>query len=112
MFVECDKIKELSKYFINTIKYVCDIRCINMKKLIYLNIELKNKKKINTVVILLASYLGTIWYNRNRDLIDICTYKVKVLKHFHILTSILEGNMQNLFTEKYCKLPSSLATLR
>ena len=111
MFVECDKIKELSKYFINVIKYLCDIRYIDMNKLIYLDIELKNKKKINTVAILLASYLGTIWYNRNQDLIDICTYKVKVLKHFNIINSILRENMQKTFTEKYCKLPRSLAIL-
>ena len=111
MFVECDKIKELSKYFINVIKYLCDIRYIDMNKLIYLNFPLKNKKEINTVAILLASYLGTICYNRNQDLLDICTYKVKVLKHFHIIKSILKENMQKTFTEKYCKLARSLAIL-
>ena len=45
MFIKCDKIKELSNFFINTIKYVCDIRNVDMNKIIYLDINIKNKKK-------------------------------------------------------------------
>ena len=80
-----------------------------MNKFIYLDIKIKNRKKQNTVAILLASYIGTIWYNRNRDVIDICTYKVNILKHFHILKCILDENIESIFTEKYCKLSRSLA---
>ena len=104
MFVECKKIENILVYFKYVINKICNLKNVNINKILHLNFK-ANKNQYNTAIILTTAFIGCVWYNRGKTkCIEAHIYKTRLLKHNHILQIILKENMAKLFTENYCKL--------
>ena len=112
MFSTCTKVKPLVLYFRNIIENVCDIKSCSMKDVLYLQNTTINKLQCNTLVVLTSTFIGTVWYFRNNiNDIELANFMIKLLKHFNILLLILKEKMNLWFTEKYCRLPETVAEI-
>ena len=104
MFIKCRNVENILDYFKVVLKDVCNITHLNMEKIVFFEIKTVTKKELNTATILTANYISTIWYNRCRyEPLDPRLLKTNIIKHQRILSQILKNQMQNIFTEKYCK---------
>ena len=104
MFIECKKIKNILVYFKHVIDKICNIKNVNINKILHLNFN-GNKNQCNTAIIVTTAFIGCVWYNRaNTKFIEPQSYKTRLLKQNHLLQIILKEKMGKLFTENYCKL--------
>ena len=105
MFGKCKIIKNILHYFKNILNEMCGIVNMNIKEILYLDIKIKNKKNVNTAILLISQYISTIWYNRDKSMsLEPNLYKVNIIKHHKFLKLVLKERMNQIFTEKYCRL--------
>ena len=62
MFYECIKTSIVLDFFKDTLKNICDIDVIDIKKILHLDIRTGSKQDTNTAVILTTSYVSTVWF--------------------------------------------------
>ena len=105
MFIECKNKENILKYFKEILSRICDFCHTDINKTLYLYIKPKNKKQLNTVIVLTSQYISTIWFNRDRvSPLSPALFKVNMLKHQRLLTSVLQDDMSKVFMKKYCTL--------
>ena len=103
MFSECIKLNLLSNYFKNILRNICGVECVNINKILHLDLKGQTKKDTNTAVILTSSYISTVWFNRaSRVQIQPSLYQTQILRHKTMLSMILNQKMNKIFSEKYC----------
>ena len=109
MFEKCKKVKLVLDYFRYTLNYICGIENVNLKEMLYLDIKIKNKKKVNTAIVLTSQYISTIWYNRGKSMyVEPNLFKVNILRHQTFLKMVLKERMYQIFTDNYCSLNVNL----
>ena len=98
-------LKKVLPYFKIILNDVCGIVNINIKDILYLDIKVRNKKKVNTAIILISQYISTIWYSRDKGMsVEPDFLKGNVMRHQKFLKLVLKERMDQIFTEKYCRL--------
>ena len=109
MFEKCKKVKLVLDYFRYILNYICGIENVNLKEMLYLDIKIKNKKKVNTAIVLTSQYISTIWYNRGKSMyVEPNLFKVNILRHQTFLKMVLKERMYQIFTDNYCSLNVNL----
>ena len=109
MFYECVKTSIVLDFFKDTLKNICDIDVIDIKKILHLDIRTGSKQDTNTAVILTTSYISTVWFNRaSRSQIQPSVYKACILKHKNMLSMILNRKLTEVFSDKYCNIEDNL----
>lgn len=105
MFGKCKNIKKVLNYFKSILSDLCGIVNINIQEILYLDIKSKNKKNINTSIVLISQYISTIWHNRGKNVaVEPNLFKVNIVRHQRFLKLVLKERMHQFFTDKYCRL--------
>ena len=105
MFLKCKKVQGILEYFKIVLENTCNLDNVNIEKILYLDIKLKTKKQMNTVIVMSVHYISTVWYNRCRNFqIDPILLKANIINHQRLLSLILKDRMKLQFTEMYCNI--------
>ena len=73
-------------------------------KLLFFDTSSMTKKERNTVIVLVAHYVCTIWNSRSSTGDKIFLMKSKILQQKNIYHIILKHKMTSMFTDNYCKM--------
>ena len=69
-----------------------------------LDIPKINKRNVNSLCIIISSYIACVWVNREKmDTIKYC-YKAKFIKDHRMNMKILGTKAFKVFSDKYCNL--------
>ena len=105
MFLKCRKVQGILEYFKIVLRNTCNLDNVSIEKILYLDIKLKTKKQMNTVIVMSVHYISTVWYNRCRNFqIDPILLKANIINHQRLLSLILKDRMKLQFTEMYCNI--------
>ena len=69
-----------------------------------LDIPKIDQRNVNTLCILISSYIACVWFNRkNMNNIKYC-FKAKIIKDQRLKMKILKDKAYKIFSDNYCKL--------
>ena len=70
----------------------------------FLDISKRDKKLKNTVIILIITYISSIWYGRKNKRQIVQIYMSVLLSHLKILSKLLGDTMKEVFTSELSEL--------
>ena len=82
----------------------CQIGEYNLLKLFFLDISKREKKKKNTVILLISLYISSVWYGRTNKAQIVNIYMSAIFNHVRLLKSLLGNDLDKLFTPEFCSL--------
>ena len=63
-----------------------------------------DKRNVNSLGIIITSYISCVWYNRDNIENLIYVYKAKLIKDQRLHMKILDRKALKIFSENYCKM--------
>ena len=64
-FYFCGTIKECLSWLRKIIFYICGIRVVSLLKILSLDFPKIEKRNMNSLCVIVAGYISSVWYNRN-----------------------------------------------
>ena len=84
--------------------YICGVNFESLLKVLMLDIPKIDKRNVNSLVIIISSYIACVWFNREKlDTIKIC-YKAKFIRDQRMNMKILGAKALKIFSDNYCNL--------
>ena len=103
MVYQCTSIVRPKRFLCNLLTHCC-VGEINLLKFMFLDISKRDRKLKNTVIILTALYISSIWYGRKNKGQILNIYISVLLNHLKILKKILGDSMENVFASELSEL--------
>ena len=103
MVYYCKEI-ESPKRFLEYMLNHCCIGEYNLLKLFFLDISKRDKKKRNTIILLITMYISAVWYGRTHKTRIVNIYMSMILNHLSLLRIILGDSLSKHFTRDFCNL--------
>ena len=94
----------LPKRFLRNLLTHCCVGEINLLKFMFLDISKRDKKLKNTVIILIITYISSIWYGRKNKRQIVKIYISALLSHLKILSKLFGDSMTAVFTSELSDL--------
>ena len=94
----------IPKRFLIRLLLHCCIGEINLLKFMFLEISKRNKKLKNTIIILIITYISSVWYGRKNRRQIAKIYTSALLSHLKILKKLLGDTITEVFTSEFCEL--------
>ena len=94
----------LPKRFLRNLLTHCCVGEINLLKFMFLDISKRDKKLKKTVIILIITYISSIWYGRKNKRQIVQIYMSVLLSHLKILSKLLGDTMKEVFTSELSEL--------
>merc|ERR1712240_220654 len=95
---------ELPKRLFENLLTHCDTGEYNLLKLFFLDISKREKKKKNTVILLITLYISSVWYGRANKTQIANIYISFILNHLRLLKLLLGNSIDKLFNPNFCNL--------
>ena len=103
LFLYCQKVQQCINWLKKLIYYLCNIDISNnLLKCLFLDFPKVSKDIQNTLCIIICSYIYCVWYNRDKQEIEIVRFKTKLIKVQKSHMLIYKDKAKDLFTENYC----------
>ena len=90
--------------FLRNLLTHCCVGEINLLKFMFLDISKRDKKLKNTVIILIITYISSIWYGRKNKRHNVQIYISVLLSHLIMLSKLLGDTMKEVFTSELSEL--------
>ena len=103
MVYYCRNIESPKRLLENLLTH-CDTGEYNLLKLFFLDISKREKKKRNTVILLITLYISSVWYGRANKTQIANIYISSILNHLRLLKLLLGNSIDKLFTPNFCNL--------
>ena len=103
-FLYCSLIQDNIIWLRKVIFYICGINFDSMLKVLMLDFPKIDKRNVNSLCVIVSSYIACIWFNRKK--LDTVKYslKAKIIKDQRINMRILGNKCHKVFSENYCNL--------
>ena len=103
-FYYCSLVQECIVMIRKLIFYICGVNIESLIKVLMLDIPKINKRNVNSLCIIISSYIACVWFNREKmDTIKYC-YKAKFIKDHRMNMKILGTKAFKVFSDNYCNL--------
>ena len=99
---------EVPKRFLENMLTHCCVGEYNLLKLFFLDISKREKKKSNTILLLITLYISSVWYGRANKVQIVNIYVSTILNHLRVLKSLLGNSLYKMFTSEFCNLSQEL----
>ena len=100
----CSLVQECLIWLRRIIFYVCGVNFESMLKIIMLDIPKIERRNVNSLCILISSYIACTWFNRkNMNNIKFCL-KAKIIKDQRLKMKILKDKANKIISDNYCNL--------
>ena len=63
-----------------------------------------DKRNVNSLCVIISSYIATVWFNRKNDENLIYIFKAKIIKDQRLNMKILDIKALRIFSDNYCNL--------
>ena len=84
--------------------YICGIQLGSLLKILYLDFPKIEKRNMNSLCVIVAGYISTVWYSR-KDLRFIRNIVMsKIIRDQHFNLKLLGENAIKVFSENYCNM--------
>ena len=101
-FYYCSLVQECIVLLRKLIFYICGVNAESLLKVLMLDIPKINKRNVNSLCVIISSYIACVWFNRdNLDSITFC-YKAKFIKDHKLNMKILGAKAYEIFSDNYC----------
>ena len=103
-FYYCSLVQDCIFMIKRLIFYICGVNFESLLKVLMLDIPKIDKRNVNSLVIIISSYIACVWFNREKlDTIKIC-YKAKFIRDQRMNMKILGAKALKIFSDNYCNL--------
>ena len=88
--------------------YVCGINCGSLLKILMLDFPKVDKRNVNTLCVIISSYIACTWYSRKKmDNVKYC-FRAKIIKDQRLNMKILGAKAYKVFSDNYCNMDYSI----
>ena len=107
-FYYCALVQECLTWMRKLIFYVCGINCGSFLKILMLDFPKVDKRNVNSLCVIVSSYIACIWYNRKK--LDNVKYyfRAKIIKDQRLKMKILGAKAYKIFSDNYCNMDYSI----
>ena len=103
-FIYCSLVQECLIWLRKLIFYICGVNFESLLKVMMLDIPKIEKRNVNSLCIIISSYIACVWFNKNNlNNIKYC-FKAKIIKDQRLNMKLLGEKAIKIFSENYCKL--------
>ena len=102
MLYFCNEIRDLVNWFRKLLMLCLGSTNLSMIKLLVYDTTAMNRKKKNTVSILVTNYICTVWNNRDNPGDKLFLLKKKIMQQHNTSQFVLKEKMSKMFTDVYC----------
>ena len=103
-FYYCSLVQECIRWLRKLIFYICGINCGSLLKILMLDLPKIDKRNVNSLCIIISSYIACIWFNRKKmDGVKYCL-KAKIIKDQRLNMKILGARAYKIFSDNYCNM--------
>ena len=104
MFIYCSLVQECIIWLRRIIFYICGVNFDSLLKVLMLDIPKIDKRNVNSLCIIVSSYISCVWYNRKKlDTVKYC-FKAKIIRDQRMNMKLLGGKAYRIFSDNYCNL--------
>lgn len=103
-FYYCSKVQNCVILLRKIIFYLCGIQLESLLKVLMLDFPKVDKRNVNSLGIIISSYIASVWFNRENSANLIYVLKAKIIKDQRLLMKILDRKASKIFSENYCNL--------
>ena len=107
-FYYCSLVHECIIWMRKLIFYVCGINCGSLLKILMLDFPKVDKRNVNTLCVIISSYIACTWYSRKKmDNVKYC-FRAKIIKDQRLNMKILGAKAHKVFSDNYCNMDYSI----